>query len=183
LYLYSGSRIADKACEEFRLNFFDPYQVYVEGSVFSGNPLSTVVALYEGTLDSIRQARRCFESADIAGRGKAINKGVTLLTELIVSLDYEKGGEIAINLKRLYSYIQCRLVDAHTQKSEAPLLEAEKLLGTMLEGWREAVDKLEAEAQEAKHAGYSEDGQESAGFAYGFFNETPEFAGGISATF
>ena len=123
------------------MSFSDPYQAYAEGSVYSGNPLHLVVALYEGTIDSIRQARQCLVTGDVLARSVAINKAFALLTQLLVSLDHKQGGEIAANLQNLYSYIQCRLLDGHAQKSEEPLKEAERLLRTMLEGWRvEAED-------------------------------------------
>jgi flagellar protein FliS len=117
----------------------DPYQAYTEGSVFSDQPLRLVVALYEGALDAARQAAGCLQANDIWGRGKAINKGIAIFSELLAALDEEKGGEIARNLKRLYLYMQRRLLEAHARQAAPPLWEVEKLLETMLEGWREAA--------------------------------------------
>lgn len=134
------------------MSFSDPYLAYVEGSVFSGNPIGMVIALYEGAADAIRQARDCLLSGDVWGRSKAINKGIEILTELLVSLDHEAGGEISANLKRIYSYLQCRLLEAHAQKSEAPLIEAERLLNTMLEGWRGAAEKAATETFQTRRA-------------------------------
>jgi flagellar secretion chaperone FliS len=121
----------------------DPYQAYVEGSVFSGNPLSMVIALYEGTIDAVRKARECLVTGDAWGRSKAITKAIKLLTQLLISLDHKQGGEISANLKRLYSYLQCQLLEAHAKKAEEPLHEAERLLNTMLEGWRGALEKMD----------------------------------------
>ena len=164
------------------MSFFDPYQAYVEGSVFSGNPLSNVIALYEGTIDSVRHARQAFEAGDIMARGRAINKAVTLLTELLVTLDHDKGAEISANLKRLYAYIQSRLLQAHAQKQIEPLFEAERLLETVLEGWRQAADKMGSETRAATCTAESYGTEpESNSFTYDFCNETP--AVGISATF
>jgi flagellar protein FliS len=117
----------------------NPYQAYTEGRVFSDQPLRLVVALYEGALDATRQAVACLQARDIWGRGKAINKGIAIFSELLISLDEQKGGEIAGNLKRLYLYMQRRLIEAHSRQAAPPLLEVEKLLETMLEGWREAA--------------------------------------------
>jgi flagellar secretion chaperone FliS len=120
----------------------NPYQAYAEGSVFSEQPIRLVVALYEGALEAARQAERCLEARDIWGRGKAVNKAIAILSELLITLDEEKGGEIAHNLKRLYHYLQKRLIEAHSRQNVAPLREVQKLLGTMLEGWRGAAEKL-----------------------------------------
>jgi flagellar protein FliS len=123
------------------LSFNDPYGAYVEGSVFSGNPLRLVIALYEGTIQAVGRARQCLSSGNAWGRAKAISKAVELLTELLMSLNHKEGGEISANLKRLYSYMQCRLLEAHAQKAEAPMDEVERLLEMMLEGWRGAAEK------------------------------------------
>ncbi len=171
------------------MSFNDPYLAYVEGSVFSGNPIGMVIALYEGAADAIRQARDCLESGDIWGRSKAINKGIKILTELLVSLDHDAGGEISANLKRIYSYLQCRLLEAHAQKAEAPLNEAEGLLNTMLEGWRAAAGKVQAETYQARTGlttSYLQGSmtEEETASGYSLFNgETAELAGCVSEVF
>jgi flagellar secretion chaperone FliS len=120
------------------LSDYNPYQAYEEGSVASQHPMRLVVALYEGALEAARAAARCVESGDILGRSKAVNKALRILTELLVSLDYEKGGEISLSLKRLYGYMQTRLLEAHARQAAGPLREVETLLGTLIEGWRGA---------------------------------------------
>jgi flagellar protein FliS len=123
----------------------NPYQAYTDGSVLSGHPLRLVVALYEGALDGTRQAVSCLRAHDIWGRGKAINRVIAILSELLVSLDEKNGGEVAANLKRLYLYMQRRLIEAHSRQAAPPLLEVEKLIETMLQGWREAASKVQAQ--------------------------------------
>jgi flagellar secretion chaperone FliS len=168
------------------LSFHDPYLAYSEGAVYSGNPLGMVVALYEGVIECVQQAKSAFATGDIWERSKAVNKGVKLLTELLVSLDHKEGGEISANLTRLYSYIQCRLLDAHANKSIEPLAEAEQLRTTLLDGWREAAEKMESAARTRKSPSTlymrAEQPEEAPSIGYGYFGETAEFAG-VSATF
>ena len=114
----------------------NPYQAYADGSVLNQEPLHLVVALYEGALEATQTAGRCLKTGDIQGRSKAINKAISLLTELLASLDQEKGGEVGANLKRLYGYMQCRLLEAHAKRLAQPLKEVEGLLETLLDGWR-----------------------------------------------
>jgi flagellar secretion chaperone FliS len=125
-----------------KLSDYNLYQAYEEGSVASEQPMRLVVALYEGALEAAQSAGRCLENGDILGRSKAVNKALRILTELLVSLDYEKGGEISLSLKRLYGYMQTRLLEAHARQSAAPLREVEKLLTTLIEGWRGASNGL-----------------------------------------
>ena len=129
------------------LNDQNPYQAYTDGSLFSGNPLNQVIALYHGALDATNQAERALSARDIMGRGKAINKANAILTELLISLDDERGGEISKNLKRLYCYMQTQLLKAHARQSAEPIIEVSSLLTTLLEGWRGAANAQAATGQ------------------------------------
>ena|GEM_PF-75345 len=128
IYRYGGSELSEQ----------NPYQAYLDDSLANQHPMRLVLALYEGALEAARQARHCLQVGDIWGRSKAVNKGMAILTELLVSLDFEKGGAISFNLKRLYSYMQTRLLEAHARQAKEPLSEVEKLLETLIEGWRGA---------------------------------------------
>ena len=168
----------------------NPYQAYTDGSIYSENPLNLVVALYEGALEATQQAAHALSARDIPARTKAINKAIAILTELLVSLDHEKGGEISKNLAKLYNYMQVQLCAAHARQKPEPITEVSKLLATLLEGWRGAVVAQTsvperaavsfevplvkqhaapaAYASAAVYGGYMEDASALAGTAYSF---------------
>jgi len=124
----------------------DPYKAYIDDSILNQSPVGLIVALYEGAIDASVAARRHLASGDIPARTKAINKIVNILTELMRALDDEKGGEFSKNMRRLYLYIQGRVLEAQTKKKAAPLEEVERLMSTMLEGWKVAEQKLDPAA-------------------------------------
>ncbi len=113
----------------------DIYQAYAETTFVGASPTRLVVALYEGAISAIQEGKRCFQTGNIMGRGAAITKANNILTELMASLDTEKGGEISVTLKKLYSYMQGRLLHAHMKKEVAALTEVEGLLMDLLEAW------------------------------------------------
>ena len=113
----------------------DTYRAYAEDSMLGTSPINLVTSLYEGAIETVEHIRHCFASGNIMGRSKAVTKVVNILTELLLSLDHEKGGEISANLKRLYSYMQCRVLEAHARKNPAPLDDVERLLRKLLEAW------------------------------------------------
>jgi flagellar protein FliS len=121
----------------------DPYSAYLEETILNESPVGLIVALYEGAIDACIAARKHLASGDIPARTKAINKIVNIITELTRSLNDEKGGDVSKNLRSLYLYMQGRVLEAHTKKNPAPLAEVEKLLSTMLEGWKVADAKLD----------------------------------------
>jgi len=120
------------------------YSAYTQDNILAASPMRLVVALYEGAVGAVRQARQCLANEQIMERSKAVSKTVEILTELMVSLDRDNGGELSARLHRLYSYMQQRVLEAHTRQDDAPLAEVESLLATLLEGWRQAAAQLEA---------------------------------------
>jgi flagellar secretion chaperone FliS len=111
------------------------YQRYFEEELREASPLKLVVILYRGALDAIVSARRYVRLGEIRPRARDINRAIGILAELSRSLDRERGGEVSRNLARLYAYIRALLVRANSEQREEPLVEAERLLNTVLEGW------------------------------------------------
>lgn len=138
------------------MNIENPYQAYLEGSVLSENPMSLVVKLYDGAVAALRRAQTCLETGDVMGRGKAVNQTINILMELLTSLDFERGGEVSKNLRELYCYLQARVLDGHIKKAIGPFQEAETLLVTLLDGWRQASSNLISEPADAVPAGEPE---------------------------
>ena len=113
----------------------------------SADPIQLVQILYRAALDSIRTARECLRKGDIVGRSKSITKALGMLSELVTSLDHERGGEISDNLVRLYDYVQRLLMDANFRQVDEPMAEAESLLLTLLEAWSACGAKVSSESE------------------------------------
>ena len=112
------------------------HQLDVETSVEAATPHQLIDMLFRGAHDRISQAQGCLEHNDMAGKAKAINRCVDILSGLQASLDHEQGGEIAANLESLYDYMQRRLFRASTDNDIHALLEVRDLLDTLRSAWR-----------------------------------------------
>jgi flagellar protein FliS len=108
---------------------------YLEAEVLSADPLKLVCLLYRGALSAIETARGRLAAGDIHGRSRAITKAHRIVSELSLSLDRNKGQDLSKQLVELYDYIQRLLLDANIKQSEKPMIEAARLLETLLEGW------------------------------------------------
>ncbi len=115
----------------------NPYESYVESQVLGASPVELVELIYRGAIDAIASARTHLASGSIGPRASAITRAMNLVGELVQSLDLEQGGTLAADLRDLYDYILRRLQAANFEQSDAPLAEAERLLTTLAEGWRE----------------------------------------------
>ena len=120
------------------------YQSYQDEEVLAANPVRLVQLLYRSGLDSIGAARRNLSRGDIRARSRAISKAMTIVTELSLSLDHEKGGDLSRNLADLYGYIQNLLIQANIQQADSPLEEAERLLETLDEAWEKCPQIAQA---------------------------------------
>lgn len=116
------------------------YQAYQDASLIGSSPAQIVTALYKGAIDACVHARQCFQTGDVMGRSRAVTRAVNILTELMAALDHKAAPELSLNLKRLYSYMQQRLLAAHMEKRSEPLDEVERLLRDMVEAWYKVAE-------------------------------------------
>jgi len=108
----------------------------VETGVPDADPHRLVLMLFEGALASIAQARLKLSTGDVAGRGKAISKAISIIQDgLRTSLDMQKGGELAQRLSSLYEYVTMRLLDANLHARQEALDEAAHLISELHAGW------------------------------------------------
>jgi flagellar protein FliS len=110
----------------------------IETAVPEADPHRLVMMLFEGALAAIADARLNMVRGQIAARGKAISKAISIVDQgLKCSLDKARGGELAERLDALYEYICGRLFEANAQSRTEYLDEAERLLDQIYGAWAE----------------------------------------------
>lgn len=115
---------------------------YKQMAVKTANRGQLLLMLYEGAIKNVKFAALALERKDIAAKGLYIGKAHDIINELTATLDFEIGGEIARNLERLYNFIVEQLIKANIENSQEPLLAIQKVLETLLDGWRVAVQQV-----------------------------------------
>ena len=107
-----------------------------ESEVLGASPHRLVSMLFEGALRDIAKAKKGMASNETAAKGVAIGRAISIIGEgLNGSLNMEAGGELAVNLRRLYDYVALRLVEANLKNDAAILDEVASLLTEVKEGW------------------------------------------------
>jgi flagellar secretion chaperone FliS len=66
-----------------------------------------------------------------------------ILLELMSTLREDKGGEIALNLKRLYLFCYERIVIANLKKDVEMVAEVKEVMAKLAEGWKHISQKDE----------------------------------------
>jgi len=118
---------------------------YQRMAVQTANPLRQVVALYEGAVHFLNQAKAAIGAGDIAGKSEMTNRALDIIAYLRSVLDFEQGGQIAFELERLYAYMTERVLYASARLDPAPIDEVVTLLGTLRESWEQISRQSERE--------------------------------------
>ena len=111
-------------------------KVGVESNVLGASPHRLISLLFEGALSEIARAKKGILRNEIAAKGGAISRAISIIGEgLNASLDKKAGGELAQNLSALYDYMALRLVNANLTNDLAILDEVARLLTELKTGW------------------------------------------------
>jgi flagellar protein FliS len=116
--------------------------LYKQTSVTTANRGQLLLMLYEGAINNVKKASLAIDKKDIALKGQAIGKAHDIINELLNTLDFEVGGEIARDLERLYNFMTEQLVKANMESSKESLQTVQRLMETLLEGWKVAVEQV-----------------------------------------
>jgi flagellar protein FliS len=121
------------------------HSAYAQNEVLNASPERLVQMLYDLGVQSIVRARECNRKKDIAGRVRHVNKAFAVVVELNDGLDFEAGGDIALNYARIYDYCQRRLIEANVRQADAILEEVQSLFEDLQEAWQVVVTKVGAD--------------------------------------
>ena len=116
-------------------------QAYIQTQVSSRSPLELVVLLYEGLIRFTGEARAAIERRDLVAKRAAMSRALAVLSELQSTLNMAEGGELAVSLDNLYTYINGRLLDGSMQNSVEPLDETLKLASMLRDAWSEIASR------------------------------------------
>jgi len=116
----------------------DLYNSYRASAVAQAEPVKLVEMMYEGAIRFTRRARKAIAAADPEAAHNNILRAYAIVAELLATLDFEQGGEIAVHLEQCYDFILHLLKEADIRKEAALLDQVLRLLEPMLDTWREA---------------------------------------------
>ena len=112
---------------------------YRQTEVQSRTPLELVTMLYDGALRFMAVARDAIVRKDIPARRDALNRTMAIVSELQSALNLQAGGEVAVDLDRLYEYASVRLLDAAMRNDVGPVDEVRRIFEILRDGWATAA--------------------------------------------
>lgn len=120
----------------------NPYNAYLKNIVETASPLAQVIMLYERAILALMQAKEDIKRKDIKAKIANINKASDIISALNASLDMQRGGEIAQNLRELYDFVGRSLFEVHSKNDLGLLDDIIEILGTLKSGWEQIESKI-----------------------------------------
>jgi len=119
----------------------DRSSLYKETSVVTASPTKLVAMLYEGAIRFLTRAASDIRNGDLVSKGESVSRAVAIIQHLRLTLDTDKGQDMARNLDRLYAYTLSRVLDGSTKLDADAIEEAIKVLAELLPAWEEIAAK------------------------------------------
>ena len=89
---------------------------YREMEILSASPSRLLVMLFEHLVVQLTRAKLAIEMENLALRTDSIARSRAIVSELLATLDFEKGGSIATELSAIYTLMLRELVDVGMRK-------------------------------------------------------------------
>ena len=114
---------------------------YREMEVLSAPPGRLLVMLFDHLVVQLQRAKIAIERDDIALRTQALGKARAIVSELLSTLDFEKGGAIAGELSRIYTSMLDEMVDVGMRKDIARIGKLTFIATELRDGFSGAVEQ------------------------------------------
>lgn len=114
-----------------------PIDAYRKTQAETINPVRLVVMCYEAIVKDLQEAKRFHQERKIEASYDKVRHAQDVITELLVGLDYEQGGEIAVNLGRIYNFVLRQLIAVNTRTSPDYYDPLIRIMSDLKEAWEQ----------------------------------------------
>lgn len=103
-------------------------QAYLQTQVTTTTQGDLLIMLFDGALKFLARAKESMAAKDYAQKGILISKALDILAELQGSLNSQKGGDLAENLKKIYLLCSSKLLMANLKMDSNLVDEVVRIL-------------------------------------------------------
>jgi flagellar protein FliS len=136
------------------LAYTNALSAYRETRIKTASQGQLIIMLYDEAVKHLDRGLDLLEKNAMGkkdpGKIELINKAVLktqeIITELMVSLDFEQGGEIAKNLFALYTWFNKELLEANIKQDIRRITIIRNMLNELRGAWNEVVAKNASES-------------------------------------
>ncbi len=118
----------------------NPYHQYQRTAVTTASREQILLLLYEGAIRFVKQAIVAMEEKRIAEKGRTISRATAIISELMATLNFKVGGELAADLENLYIFMIDKLIEGNIENRVECLRQVEGLLTTLYSAWKDIIE-------------------------------------------
>ena len=110
---------------------------YKNNQVMGAPQKKLIIMLYDGAIRNLKLAKIAMNEKNIEKANNTLIKAQNIILELMSTLNFEAGGEIAKNLHALYQYMYEKTIAANIEKNPDHADEVIKFLEELKEVWEQ----------------------------------------------
>jgi len=115
---------------------------YRQASVETADRGQLIIIIYDHCIKWCGIAKEALEAGQLARKAEACHKVEAGISELMTSLDMEKGGDVAKNLWRLYDFYSHHIHEGNTKNIAQNFTEVGDMMGQLREAWQKALAQV-----------------------------------------
>ena len=129
---------------------------YQKTAIETVDNLKLVVMCYDAVVRDLQEAKTLHESHSMEATYGKIRHAQDIVTELLVGLDYERGGEISINLSRLYNFVLRQLIGINSRQETTVYDSLIHILSELRGAWEQIRrDNPQAQVESSPQTNFS----------------------------
>ncbi len=117
------------------------YQAYQKSQILTSDPKRLVLLCYEEAIRSLERAKVEYRSENYKAKGKAVQKALDLINHLREALNFERGGEIARQLDRLYGFMIGHILKSDSLRDLRGFDQVVEMLQELKLAWEEVIQR------------------------------------------
>jgi len=110
---------------------------YRQQAILTAPPGRLVVMLYDGCLRFLFQSAHAMREGDRQTSLQRMRRAEAIIDELTVTLDHDRGGDIASRLHGIYAFSRRQLLEAWREGDADKIDEVSGLLSELRDAWAE----------------------------------------------
>ncbi|MBI4912746.1 MAG: flagellar export chaperone FliS [Acidobacteria bacterium] len=108
---------------------------YLAQRVAGASPEELHAMLLEAGQRYLGKAIRSIQRKDLAAKTQELNRVLSIIEELTVRLNLDQGGDLVMNLVRIYEWWNREILQASMSLETAPLERVSRFMGEMRQTW------------------------------------------------
>jgi flagellar protein FliS len=110
---------------------------YQRMEIMTADPKRLIILCYDRAINALKLAIEYYETGNFEAKAKEIGKVQDVIGALRTALDFKNGGEVAVNLDALYSFMTRHIMEADLKKDIISLNSIVNMLEEVESAWKE----------------------------------------------